>query len=85
MSAPITQNIPFIAGDNTWESWNGNMLHYFGQEPLPRVDEENWPQFAYQMSGLPTFMSYGVPSPDGYEKWQDWVSTVISLVNGPTE
>jgi len=85
MSAPITQNIPFIAGDNTWDSWNGNMLHYFGQELLPRVDEENWPQFAYQMSGLPTFMSYGVPAPDGFDKWQDWVSTVISLVNGPTE
>ena len=61
------------------------MLHYFGQEPLPRVDEENWPDFAFQMAGLPTFMSYGIPSPDNFDKWQDWVSMVVSLVNGPTE
>ena len=51
MSAPINQSIPFIATDSTWESWNGSMLHYFGQEPLPRVDEENWPDFAFQMAG----------------------------------
>ena len=85
MSAPITQSIPFIATDSTWDSWNGSMLHYFGEEPLPRVDEENWADFARNMSGLTTFASYGVPTPDGFETWRDWVSVVITLVNGPTE
>lgn len=85
MSAPITQSIPFIAGDSTWDSWNGNMLHYFGQELLPRVDENEWQEFAFYMMGLPTFASYGIPSPDGFPEWQDWVSAIISLVNGPTE
>ena len=85
MSSTFIQSIPFIATDNNWESWNGNMLHYFGQEPLPRVEENNWTEFAYVMSGLPTFASYGVPSPDGFQNWQDWVSAVISMVNGPTE
>lgn len=85
MSAPILQSIPFIAGDSTWESWNGNMLHYFGQEPLPRVDEKEWTDFARSMIGLPTFSTYGLPGPDGYGSWQDWVSAIIGLVNGPTE
>ena len=84
MSAPITQNIPFIAGDSTWDSWNGNMLHYFGEEPLPRVDEENWPEFARNMVSLTAFSAYGIPEPDGYSRWQDWVSTVVTMVNGPT-
>jgi len=85
MSAPILQSIPFIAGDNTWESWNGSMLHYFGEEPLPRVDEENWPDFARSMIGLTTFSVFGLPAPEGYDRWQDWVSTVVGMVNGPTE
>jgi hypothetical protein len=85
MSAPITQSIPFIAGDNTWESWNGSMLHYFGEEPLPRVDEETWQDFARSMGSLATFSTYGIPGPEGYETWQDWVSSVIGLINGPTE
>lgn len=84
MSSPITQNIPFIAGENTWDSWNGSMLHYFGEEPLPRVDETNWPEFARAMGSLTAFSAYGIPEPDGFASWQDWVSTTISLVNGPT-
>jgi len=85
MSVPITQSIPFIAGDNTWESWNGSMIHYFGQEPLPRVDEQDWPEFANNMINLPTFSSYGLPGPGGYDTWQNWVSMVVGMVNGPTE
>ena len=84
MSSPITQNIPFIAGDNTWDSWNGNMLHYFGEEPLPRVDEDNWPEFARNMGSLTAFSAYGIPGPENYERWQDWVSAVVTMVNGPT-
>lgn len=80
----ITQSIPFIPADNTWESWNGNMLHYFGEEPLPYVSEANWPEFARNMAGLTTFSSYGIPDPSGFDRWQDWTSTVIALVNGPT-
>jgi hypothetical protein len=85
MSAPINQSIPFIAGGSTWDSWNGNMLHYFGQEPLPYVPESEWQQFADVMVGLPTFASYGIPGPNGFGSWQEWVSSVIGMVNGPTE
>jgi hypothetical protein len=80
----IIQSIPFIAADATWDSWNGNMLHYFGEEPLPRVDEAEWPEFARQMIQLTAFAAFGLPTPDGFGTWQDWVSTVVTMVNGPT-
>lgn len=85
MSALITQNIPFIAGDTTWENWNGNMLHYFGQEPLPYLPEDNWKDFARSMSSLSTFSVYNIPDPEAFENWQDWVQVTVGLVNGPTE
>ena len=84
MSDEIRQSIPFLAGNTTWENWNGNMLHYFGEEPLPYLPEVRWKEFAYYMIGLPTFSAYGLPSPEGYARWQDWVSAIIGMVNGPT-
>lgn len=81
----FVQSIPFIAGDSTWEGWNGNMLHYFGQEPLPYLPEEQWRDFAMTMIGLPTFSAFGLPGPDSYESWQDWVSAIVGMVNGPTQ
>jgi hypothetical protein len=82
--AQITQDIPFLAEDTTWENWNGSMLHYFGEEPLPYVAEENWPSFANSMSSLSTFSVYALPGPDSYTDWRDWAEAVILIVNGPT-
>jgi hypothetical protein len=79
------QSIPFIAGDSTWEGWNGNMLHYFGQEPLPYLPEEQWRDFALTMIGLPTFSTFGLPGPESFETWQDWVTAIVGMVNGPTQ
>jgi hypothetical protein len=83
--ADIRQSIPFIPQDATWDSWNGNLLHYFGQEPLPIVDEENWRSLANHMLTLPTFNSYALPAPEGFINWQDWVSVVVIAINGPTQ
>lgn len=83
--AILIQNIPSVAQENTWDVWNGNMLHYFGEEPLPYVVEDNWAEFARNMIGLSTFSSYAIPDPSGFDKWQDWVSATITAVNGPTE
>jgi hypothetical protein len=82
--ARIIQDIPFLAEDTTWDNWNGNMLHYFGEEPLPYVPEENWEQFANLMIGLSTFSVYALPSPQNFTNWQDWVGSVILAINGPT-
>ena len=82
--ARINQDIPFLAEDMTWENWNGNMLHYFGEEPLPYVSEENWVSFADSMVSLSTFSSYAIPRGEEFENWQDWVEAVILTVNGST-
>lgn len=82
--ARIIQDIPFLAQDSTWENWNGSMLHYFGEEPLPMVSEENWSQFASSMQSLSTFSVYGIPGPDEFTDWRDWAESVILAVNGPT-
>lgn len=84
MSTPIIQSIPFLTDDMTWENWNGNMLHYFGEEPLPYLNEPNWKDFANNMVSLPTFSVFGLPGPDTFATWQDWAKAVIGSVNGTT-
>ena len=85
VSQVIRQEIPFLPDNEPWEDWNGSMLEYFGQEPIPYVTEDKWQEFAAALSGTPTFANYALPGPDGFEHWQDWVMAIIGLVNGPTE
>ena len=80
----INQNIPFLPDNEPWEDWNGSMLEYFGQEPIPYVVEEEWKDFAMAMIATPTFANYALPGPEGFERWQDWVMAIIGLINGPT-
>lgn len=82
--ATITQSIPFLTDDMTWENWNGNMIHFFGEEPLPYLSEPNWKDFANSMGALPTFSVFAIPGPDTFATWQDWAKVVISSVNGTT-
>ena len=81
----LTQDIPSLPDDMTWEAWNCNMLHYFGEEPLPIVLEQDWQQFAASMSSLPTFSTYGISDGQGVSSWQDWVRGIIGLINGATQ
>ena len=81
--ARIFQDIPQLPEGVSWEDWNGNMLHYFGEEPLPMVGEDNWELFALTMSSLTTFSAYGLPDPEEADDWKDWVNQVITVVNGP--
>jgi hypothetical protein len=80
----INQSIPSLTDDMTWENWNGNMIHYFGEEPLPYLTEPNWKDFANSMAALPTFSVFALPGPDTFDTWQDWAKVVISSVNGTT-
>jgi hypothetical protein len=82
--ARITQNIPFLPENATWENWNGSMLHYFGEEPLPYFEEARWREFAENMVSLPTFSVFALPEPDTFPDWKDWAQTVVAAVNGTT-
>jgi hypothetical protein len=68
----------------TWEDWNGNFLHYFGEEPVMYGTEEDWKLVAKNISQLTTFESYPVPDPDAFTTWQEWASALSFILNGPS-
>lgn len=82
--ARITQDMPQLPEGISWEDWNGNLIHYFGEEPIPYLPEDRWHEMAHAMASLTTFAAYGFPDSDTFDDWRDWARTVIGLVNGPT-
>ena len=85
MANTIRQIIEFGTEGSTWESWNGSLVHYFGEEPIPYMaEEDNWRDVASTVVSLPTFVSYAPPDPADYITWQSWANDFIVAVNGPT-
>ena len=80
----IREDIPFGGEGTSWEDWNGSLIHYFGEEPIPYLDEANWVTVAQTVAGLATFSNYAVPDPELFEDWRQWVNEFIETVNGPT-
>jgi hypothetical protein len=68
----------------SWEDWNGNLIMYFGEEPIPYSPEIDWKVTANNVAQLPTFASYPVPIPETYENWQDWALEFTLIINGPS-
>lgn len=66
----------------SWEDFNGNLLVYYSQEPIPFNTEDNWQNTARGLMLLPTFMVYPVPDPEKFQTWQDWASEFTLIVNG---
>jgi hypothetical protein len=79
------QAVPFLPDGMSWGEWNGNMLHYFGEEPLPHVEEPDWRQLAGGVVLLPTFAVYGGIDPASFEDWREWARQFITVVNGATQ
>lgn len=79
----IEQSIDFFPEYSSWESWNGNFVHYFSEEGIPYTsDETQWAEVADQIVQLPRFQPYAPPSPWNYTRWQDWANDLITCVNG---
>lgn len=74
---------PFVSQHTDWQTFNGNLIMYYGQEPLPITDELDWHITAKNLIQTPTFSSYGIPDPDKFETWQDWADQFVLLINGP--
>jgi len=76
---------PFIPEGSDWQTWNGNLIMFFSEEPIPYVeDDTQWRMVAKNVSQLPTFEVYPVPDPDLYQTWQPWASEFTLIINGPT-
>ena len=67
-----------------WDTWNGNLIMYFGSQPIPYVQEDDWMVVARNVSQLPFFEVYPVPDPNLFEKWQDWAHEFTMIINGPS-
>jgi len=81
----MIQSFPFLPEGSTWENWNGNLIMYYGEEPIPYVPEEQWRMAAQNVTQLPTFEVYPIPSPDTFSDWRDWARQFALIINGPTQ
>jgi len=75
---------PLVPDTTTWENWNGNVLHYYGEQPIPYLPEVDWKIVAKNISQLPTFENYFIPSPDTFIDWRDWAREFTQAINGPS-
>lgn len=76
---------PFTPNFMSWEDWNGNLVMFYGEEPIPALPEEDWKQVANNVAQLATFLNYPVPDPQLYENWEDWALEFTEIINGPTQ
>jgi hypothetical protein len=75
----------FPCGTNmSWEDWNGNLIMFYGEEPIPYNTENEWRNTAQSVAQLTTFQVFPVPDPDTFEKWQDWAEELTMIINGPS-
>jgi hypothetical protein len=75
----------FPCGTNMpWEDWNGNLIMFYGEEPIPYSTEDEWRSTAQSVAQLTTFQVFPVPDPDTFENWQDWAEEFTMIINGPS-
>ena len=69
--------------DMDWADWNGAILMWYGEQPLPYIEDElDWKELASSMAGSAFFAPYGIPTPDDYDDWRQWAAEVTALING---
>lgn len=76
------QVIEFLPDYCSWEDWNGNLLHYFGEQQFPILPEVLWKDVARAVTLNPVFDKYGVPSPEMFSDWREWARELTLSVNG---
>jgi hypothetical protein len=75
----------FPCGTNMpWEDWNGNLIMFYGEEPIPYNTEDDWKITAQSVAQLTTFQVFPVPDPTLFENWQDWAEEFTMIINGPS-
>jgi len=76
------QLIEFLPDYCTWDDWNGQLVHYFGEQAFPVLPEDQWQEVAKSVTNNPVFDKYSVPDPGGFVNWQDWALSLTMAVNG---
>ena len=76
--------IPGGSAYTTWEDWNGGLIHFVSEEPIPYNIEANWKDTASNVVALATFANYPLSDPELFDTWQDWVDNFNQIINGPS-
>ena len=67
---------------HTWNSWACLMVEaYAGQQLSIPSDEKDWKHWGEGLLAIDIFTNEGIPSPNTYERWQDWASALVGAVN----
>ncbi len=74
--------VPFVPDLSDWELFNDQLIHYFDEQQVPNVNEDNWRIVADFFAGNGTFAAFGVSNGDGFIDWTDWAGQFITAVNG---
>ena len=77
------QNVfPFLPQHTDWQTFNGNLIMYYGNQPIPITSENDWHITAKNLIQTPFFTAYNIPDPDQFQTWQDWANQFVILING---
>ena len=67
---------------HTFESWSSLMVEaYAAQQLQSGVSEDDWKEWALGLSGIDVFQNEAIPSPAGFDNWQNWAEAVVNAVN----
>lgn len=80
----LQQFFPYIPEYISWEDWNGALIQFFSEEPIPYNQEPKWMETAKATCQLPTFAAYPVSDPSRFKNWQDWARDFTEIINGPS-
>lgn len=74
--------IDFLPSYSTWADWNGNLIHFFGEQQFPYLPEIQWRDVAHAVTVNPVFDKYGIAAPETFKNWQDWAMALTTSING---
>jgi hypothetical protein len=74
--------LEFLPQYSTWDEWNGQLVHYFGEQQFSVLPEIQWQEVAQSVVVNPVFDKYAPPAPNQYANWQDWATELTLAVNG---
>lgn len=76
------QVIEFLPDYCSWDDWNGQLVHFFGEQQFAVLPEAQWVEVAQSVTNNPVFDKYSIPDPGGFISWQEWASALTFSVNG---
>lgn len=66
---------------HTWDSWCALMAELFAIQELGTLPEVRWKEWGDAMAGIGYFMSSGVPDTRAFERWEDWATSLVGIMD----